>query len=79
MFSGSENGEICVFNVQKEGKEKFTAVNASFKVDKKIRKIAWANERKEGILGDQDGVITFINEKNGEAICKYFIRRPKGP
>lgn len=51
-------------------------MNATFKTAKKIRKVCWANDRREGILGDQDGVITFINERNGEPI--YALKAHNG-
>ena len=72
IFSAAVDGEICIFNVQKQGREKFTQVNASYESKPKIRAIAWSNSRSEGFLGDDDGVITFMNEKNGAPICKIL-------
>ncbi len=69
IFSCAANGEICIINAQKPGKEKFAQVNASFDGYKKNRCLAWSNTRAEGMIGDDDGIVTFINEKNGEAIC----------
>jgi len=73
LFSAASDGEVCIFNVQKPGRERFAQVNASFESNPKIRAIAWSNSRSEGFLGDDDGVITFLNEKNGAPICNLYF------
>ncbi len=78
MASGYETGELGIFEVGKPGKEKFAKRVALFQTKKKVRVLGWSNVRKEVFLGDEEGIITIFNGKQGMSICiSYSLIIPR--
>ncbi|EGR33250.1 PX domain protein [Ichthyophthirius multifiliis] len=69
LFTGGfDDGEICVFDIEKPGKEKFAKLSASLVGKKKVRSIQWSTSRSEIYVGTYDGTITIWNAKKGQPI-----------
>lgn len=68
IASGYEDGELCMFEIEKPGKEKFAKKIATFQTKKKIKCITWSSNRGEIYLGDDEGIITIFNAKIGQSI-----------
>ncbi len=69
IASGYDYGELCMFEIEKAGKEKFAKKIATFQSKKKVKALCWSSSRGEIYLGDEEGIITFFNAKKGESIC----------
>lgn len=65
------NAEVNIFDIQKQGKEKFGSSIASYNIKSNIRAIDSSGNRSEIFTGHDDGTINFTNSKNGSPICIY--------
>ena len=65
LASSYDDGELCIFEIEKPGKEKFAKRIATFQSKSKVRSITWSSNRGEIYLGDEEGIITIFNAKIG--------------
>lgn len=74
LFTGGfDDGEICAFNIDKPGREKYGSRVASLQGKERVRSIAWSSKRMEIFAGTADGAITFWDLLTGDILCNYFI------
>jgi len=61
IASGYDDGELCIFEIEKPGKEKYAKQVARFHSKNRVRVIRYSPSRAEVYLGHDDGIVTVWN------------------